>query len=67
MLPTIQVFVEDAMYVFQGGIPMSTEGILHIGEAREVRSYLSVWSTSRHISVPISNILCKAMNPEGQR
>ena len=42
MLPTIQVFVEDAMYVFQGGIPMSTEGILHISEAREVQSYLSV-------------------------
>ena len=32
MLPTIQGFVEDAMYVSQVGIPMSTEEMLIISE-----------------------------------
>ena len=30
MLPTMQGLVEDAMYVFHGGLPMSTEGMLVI-------------------------------------
>ena len=30
MLTTMQVLVEDAMYVSQGTIPISTEGILVI-------------------------------------
>ena len=67
MLPTMQVLVEDAMYVSQGKIPMSTEGVLCISGARGVQSYLTVWSTSRRISVPVAKLIYKAINPKGQR
>ena len=30
MLITMQVLVEDAVYVYQGGVPISTEGMLVI-------------------------------------
>ena len=30
MFPTTQGLVEDAMYVYQGGIPISTEGMMVI-------------------------------------
>ena len=33
MLPTMQGLVEDDIYVFQGGIPMSTEGVMVISES----------------------------------
>ena len=39
---TIQVLVEDAMYVSQGGMPISTEGMLSISGDRGFRSYLTV-------------------------
>ena len=38
MLPTMQVLVEAAMYVSQGKITMTTEGMLRIS------GYLGVWS-----------------------
>ena len=38
MLPTIQGFVEDEMYISKGNIPMSTEGILIVS------GYVSVTS-----------------------
>ena len=66
MLTTMQGLVENVMYVSQGGIPMSTEGILCISGARGVRSYLMVWSTSRPIVVPEEIFLSKDINPEGQ-
>ena len=67
MLPTMQVLVEDMMYVYQDEIPMSTEGMLCIIWDIGVRSYLLVWSISRHIGVPAENILCKANDPKGWR
>ena len=38
---TMQVLVEDVMYVSQGGIPMSTERELRSSGDRGVRSYLT--------------------------
>ena len=67
MLPTMQGFVEDVIHVSQGWISMSTEGVLRIGGARGVRSYLAVLSTSRRISVPAAKLLCKYINPKGRR
>ena len=42
MLPTMKGLGEDAMYISQGVLPMSTEVMLRIIKAREVRSYLMV-------------------------
>ena len=67
MLPTMQVLVEDAMYVSQGGIPMSTEGMLHIIGAREVWSYLKVLSTNSRIGMPAAKLLWKSIDPEVPR
>ena len=64
MLPTMQLLVEDVMYFSQGGIPMSTEGMLHIIATRGVRSYLTVWSTSRRIYMPSEKLLFKDIDPE---
>ena len=68
MLTTMQGLVEDAMYVSQGEIPTSTEGMLLIsGSVPGAWAYLTVWSTSRSLSLPLVNLLCKAMNPKGRR
>ena len=68
MLSTMQGLVEDAMYVSQGGIPISTEGILVISGSMPVAwDYLTVWSISRSLSLPAVKLLCKYMNPEGRR
>ena len=43
MLPTLQGLVEDAMYVSQGGISMTTEGMLiTIGYVPVACAYLTV-------------------------
>ena len=42
MLPTMQGLVEDAIYVSQGGIPMSTEEMLSISGSKGVWYYLMV-------------------------
>ena len=67
MLPTMKGLGEDAMYISQGVLPMSTEVMLRIIKAREVRSYLMVWSTSRRIGVPTEKLLCKYIDPVGLR
>ena len=67
MLPTMQVLVEDVMYVSQGKIPMSTEGILVIiGYVPSTWDYLMVWSTSRSLRLSAMKILCKDNNPIGR-
>ena len=42
MLPTMQGLVEDEIYVSQGGILMSNEGMLIISGAIRLQSYLAV-------------------------
>ena len=42
MLLTMKGLVEYVMYVFQGDIQMSTEGMLPISGYRGVQSYLTV-------------------------
>ena len=66
MLPTMEVLVEYAMYIYQGKIPMSTEGMMCISGTRGVWVYLTVWSTSGSIGVPAVKILCKDINPKGR-
>ena len=63
----MQVLVEDAIYVSQGKIPMSTEGMLHISGSIWVRCYLTVWSTRRCITVTAANILCKYIHSKWRR
>ena len=68
ILPTMQGLVEDAMYVYQGWIPMSTEGILVIsGSVPGAWAYLTVWSTNRSLNLPAVKLLYKAINPKGWR
>ena len=57
MFLNMQVLVEDAMYVSQVEIPMSTEGMVHISGARVSGSYLTVLPTSRRIVVPAAKLL----------
>ena len=67
MLPTMQVLVEYVMYVSQGGIQMSTEGMLSISVTRGVHYYLMVWMTNRRIGVPTAKLLCKDIDTRGWR
>ena len=68
MLKTIQGLMEGAMYVSQGKIPMSTEGIMVISEfVPGSWAYLTVWSTIRILSLPAVNLFCKSINPKGWR
>ena len=65
MLPTMQGLVDDAMYVYQGGITMSTEGMLVIsGSMPGAWAYLTVWSTSKILSLIAVKLLWKTMNPK---
>ena len=67
MLQTMQVLVEYAMYVSQGKIPMSTEGIMVIsGSIPGAWYYLTVWSTSRSLIWPAVKIIYKAINTKGR-
>ena len=64
MLPNIQVLVDDVMYVSHDGIPISTEGVLFISRSVPgVWAYLTVWSTSRIISLPAVKLICKVIEP----
>ena len=64
----MQGLVEYAMYVYQGKIPISTEGMLVIsGSVPGTWDYLTVWSTSRSLSLLAAKLLCKAINPEGRQ
>ena len=67
MLSTMQVLVEDAMYVSQGKITITNEGMLRISGDIVVWSYLMVRSTSRCIGVPAAKLLCNSINPKGHR
>ena len=67
MLTTMQGLVEDAMYVSQAMIPMSTEGMLRISGARGILSYLASWSTIRCIGMPAVKIICKSINSKVMR
>ena len=67
MLTTIQEFVEDAMFVSQGGIPMLTEGMLRISGARGVRSYPTFSSDRMPIGAPAAKPLWKYIDPNGRR
>ena len=68
MLSTMPGLVEDVMYVSQGKIPMSTEGILVVsGTVPGAWAYLPVWSTSRILILPAVKLLCGAIIPKGKR
>ena len=58
---------EYAMYVYQGGIPISNEVMMRISATRVVRYYLTLRSTTMHISVPAAKLLYKFINTKGRR
>ena len=66
MLPTMQGLMKNVMYVSQGKIPMSAEGMLFIsGSIPGAWAYLMVWSTSRSLSLTVVKIIYKDINPKG--
>ena len=64
----MQGFVEGAMYVSQGKIKISTEGMLVTsGPVTSAWAYLTVKSTIRSLILLVVKIFCKDINPKGRR
>ena len=62
MLPNMQGLVEYEIYVSQVKLPMSGRNA-----AYGTRDYLTVWSTSRSLSLPAVKLICKNIYPNGWR
>ena len=57
--------VEDAMYVSQGVIPISAEGMPVTSKSVPGVCYLiTFWSDSRRLRLPAVKLLCKAIEPQ---
>ena len=68
IMTTMQGLVEDAMYVYQVMITMSTYGMLVIsGSVTVAWTYLMLWSTIRVLRFPSVKFLCKAINLKGRQ